>query len=257
MIFLLFLLMLFPRVVLAQDKTSEENYQDLLMNYRVYQGLIDPFNSQKSKYRTYQTVGTQAELLSSSKNLILAEVDSMISYAVFIKSLLAEATKVLNYKENYLYVMLDEELAYLSPLKKNVLNLSSFEETNTAVSDLKTHYQKISNFGYQAKSDIEMAGATKTLENVKIETEKIKNLLSSRSSDDPRSLAAREKLSSLEKEIKTAEGFLNQASGILKNLGKESDHIGSSQQIRSLIDKSIERFTLVVNGEKDILFSLR
>jgi len=250
-------LVLFVGRVMAQEQGSDESYQDLLKNYRTYQALLEVFNTQKSQYLTYQTVESQAELLSSSKNLILTQIDSLTAYATFVKSLLAEATKVLNYKENYLYVMLDEQIAYLESGKNKVLDLSSFTAVNEEASDLQSHYQKISNFGYQSKASIELAGASKILANIKIETDKIKNLLEQRNSDEARVLAAKEKVSGLEKEIREAEDLLNQASNNLKNFTKDQNYVNLSQEIRRLIDQAVEKFSLIVAGEKDIVFSLK
>ncbi len=252
-----FLFFFFTRTALAADKTSDDYYQELLQNYRRYQGLVEPFNIQRSRHLTYQSVSTQADFINAAKNLASAEVESITSYTTFIRTYLAEATRIINYQENYLYVMLDDELVYLSSSKDGLPALSSLSETQSFMSGLQSHYKKIGGLGYQIKSIVEIGSAMKTLENIKIEANKIENLLGETKSEEAKIYAAKEKFSSLKIVLQEAEELINQADKRLKNTPKDSDFKGTSKSVRETLDQAIVKFSLVVSGYRDIVNSLR
>lgn len=255
--FTLLFFLFFAKTASAADKSNDELYQELLQNYRRYQGLVEPFNIQRSRHLTYQSVATQADFLDAAKNLASAEVEAIISYTSFIRTYLAQATQILNYKENYLYVMLDDELVYLSSAKSNVGSLSSLSDTQSFLDELSSHYKKISQIGYQVKSLVEIGSAEKTLENIKIETGKIENLLGEVKEEDARIYAAREKFSSLKKELQTVEELINKAGNKLKNTSKDSNFEGISKGIRESVDQSITAFGSIVSGYQNIVSSLK
>lgn len=247
----------FPQSIFAADNTSDELYQELLQSYRRYQGLVEPFNTQRSRHRTYQSVDTQADFLNAAKSLASAEVEAMISYASFVKKYLAQATQILNYDENYLYVMLDDELVYLSSAKSKVSSLSSLSDTQSFLDELSTHYAKISRIGYQVKSLVEIGSANKTLENIKIETAKIESLLGEITEEDARIYAAKEKFSSLKGELSGAESSIAQAEKSYKNTKEGSNFASMSKKVRGFIDQSINQFSSVISGYKNIISSLK
>lgn len=257
-IFLLLLfLLLFTQSVSANDKSSEELYQELLQNYRRYQGLVEPFNVQRSRHLTFQTVATQADFLNASKTLLSAEIESILSYTSFIRTYLAEATRILNYRENYLYVMLDDELAYLSSAKEKVTSLSSLSETQSFMTQLQSHSKAVNQISYQVKSLVEIGSAEKTLENIEVETEKIENLLGEIKSEEAKIYAAKEKFSSLKKELQSAEDVIKQADNKLKNSPKDANFKEVSRSVREQIDQSLNKFSSIVSGYKNIVYSLR
>jgi len=256
-LFFLFFSRTFNQTVFAADKTSDELYQELLQNYRRYQGLIEPFNTQRSRHRTYQSVATQADFLNAAKALASAEVEAMISYASFVKTYLAQATQILDYNENYSYVMLDDELVYLSSAKTKVSSLSSLSDTQSFFNDLSTHYAKISQFGYQVKSLVEIGSAKKTLENVKVETDKIESLLGEINEEESKIYAAKEKFTSLKAELSGAESSVAQAEKSYKNTKEGSNFASMSKKVRGFIDQSINQFSSVISGYKNIVSSLK
>lgn len=242
---------------LAQDKLSNEYYPELLKNYRIYQSLIEPFNTQKSRFLAYQSVSAQADFLDASKNLVAAEVEAINSYTSFIRTYLAEATRVINYKENYFYVMLDEELHYLSSAKNKIGLVSSLSDTQTFLKELSLHYRKISQISYQIKSMVEIGSANKTLENIKVETGKLESLLNEKKEEQARDFAAKEKFSGLKKELIAAENLLVDADRALKNAPKDGSFAPVSVQVRKLINQSSEKFDFIVSGYKNIVLSLK
>ncbi|PIU36308.1 hypothetical protein COT03_00285, partial [Candidatus Shapirobacteria bacterium CG07_land_8_20_14_0_80_39_18] len=84
--FTLLFFLFFAKTASAADKSNDELYQELLQNYRRYQGLVEPFNIQRSRHLTYQSVATQADFLDAAKNLASAEVEAIISYTSFIRT---------------------------------------------------------------------------------------------------------------------------------------------------------------------------
>lgn len=255
--FLLVLLLFSFKNVSAADKSSDELYKELLQNYRRYQGLVEPFNIQRSRYLAYQTVATQADFLNAAKSLASAEIEAIVTYTSFVRTYLAEATQILNYRENYLYVMLDDELVYLSSAKSKVGSLSSLSDTQSFLTELLLHYRKVSQIGYQVKSLVEIGSASKTLENIKVETDKIESLLGEIKSEDAKIYAAKEKFSSLKKELQKVEELINQAGSTLKNTTKDSNFEGMSRGIRESVDQSITKFSLIISGYKNIASTLR
>lgn len=257
-LFFLLVLLLFPlKNVSAADKSSNEYYQELLQNYRRYQGLIEPFNIQRSRHLTYQSVSTQADFLNAAKNLVSIEVESIASYTTFIRTYLAEATRIINYQENYLYVMLDGEQAFLSSSKDGLASLSSLSETQSFVTELQAHHKKIGGVGYQIKSIVELGSAAKTLENIKIEATKIENLLGETKSEEAKIYAAKEKFSSLKIVTQEAEELINQADKKLRNAPKDTDFKGVSENVREMLNQAMTKFSLIVSGYRDIVNSLK
>ncbi len=240
----------------AQNQSSTESYQQFLNHYRRYQGLIEVFNTQKSRHLTYQSVSTQAELLKATKDLLLSEIEAMTAYTNFSRSLLAEATQILAYQENYLYVKLDDELAFLKQAKEKANGLSSLKEAGELLTEITAHYKKISQMSYQIKSTIEVESAKKIYNNLKVEKEKMAGFMAKEGTSETKVLAAQEKFESLENDLNTAGNLINQAADYQKNYGG-ADPLAVSRQIRTTIDQAIAKINLVVAGYKNIVFSLK
>jgi len=258
LLFLFFFLLAFlnlPSVVFGQN--SNEYYQNFVQNYHHYQELVEPFNAQKSRYQAYQSVVTLADFLESVKSLTAAEIDSLISYTAFIKSLLAEATQILNYRENYLYVKLDDQLAYLNSAKDKVQTLSSLTEAQSFLKELENHYQVISQASYEIKSIIEIGSAEKILANVKVEREKINNLLNEESTVSAQINAARERFVQQDKEIATVEGLISQGKQIQQQFSENQKASSLAAKIRQTVDNAYIKLAKIVAEYKNIIYSLR
>lgn len=255
-VFFALLLFLFPKAIFSQDKSSSDYYTELLQNYRRYQNLVEPFNTQKSRYLAYGTVTTQADFLDASRTLILAEIETINSYVFFIKSLLAEATQILKYDENYLYVQLDDESSFLKISKEKAQNLSSLEDTGKLMTELSAHYQKICQIAFQTKSIIVLGSANKVFDNLEVESGKISSILSELSADTSKIKAAKEKFSELDKEeSKTAE--LLKAAEVLQKNGNKQNFRNVSEEIQSYVDQAIGKVGQIIAGYNNILFSLK
>jgi len=254
---LLFLPLLFlVKPLWAQNQSSIESYQQFLNNYRRYQGLIETFNTQKTRHLTFQSVTTQAEFLRATKNLAIAEIDALTAYTTFVRSLLAEATQILAYQENYLYVKLDDELAFLKQAKERANALTSLKEAGELLNEMASHHQKISLMSYQIKSIIEVESAKKIYSNLKVEKEKIAGFMAEEGTSETKALAAKEKFENLENDLNAAGDLISTAESYQKNYGG-SDPLAVSRQIRTTIDQAVAKINLVVAGYKNIVFSLK
>jgi hypothetical protein len=254
--FAFFLLWAFSAVVFAQNKSSTESYQQFLNHYRRYQGLIEPFNTKKSRHLAFQSVSTQAELLGATKDLTLAEIDALTAYTNFIRSLLAEATQILEYRENVLYVRLDDELTFLRQAKERAQTLSSLNEAEELLTDIANHHKKISKMSYQIKSIIEVESAKKIYGNLKVEKEKIASFMAEERTDKSKILAAKEKFNELDTDLTAAGTLINTAAGLQKNYDSQ-DSVKVSRQIRETLDQAVVKINKVVAGYKNIVFSLK
>lgn len=256
-LWLLFVPLLFlAKPLWAQSQSSIESYQQFLNDYRRYQGLIELFNTQKSRHLTYQSVSTQAEFLKATKELIVAEIDALTAYTTFARSLLAEATQILEYRENYLYVKLDDELTFLKQARERVGTLSSLNEAGELLTDIASHHKKISQMSYQIKSIIEVESAKKIHNNLKVEKEKIAGFMAKERTSEAKALAAKEKFNSLDSDLNAAGDLINTAGSYQKNYDGK-DPAAVSRQIRTTIDQAIVKINLVVAGYKNIIFSLK
>lgn len=256
-LWLLFLPLLFWAGPLwAQNQSSIESYQQFLNYYRRYQGLIEVFNTQKTRHLTYQSVSTQAEFLKATKELITAEIDALTAYTTFSRSLLAEATQILAYQENYLYVKLDDELVFLKQAKEKTNALSSLKEAGELLTEIAAHHKKISLMSYQIKSLIEVESAKKVYNNLKIEKEKMAGFMAKEGTSETKVLAAKERFASLEEDLNAAGDLINTAEGYQKNYDG-GDPLAISRQIRTTIDQAIAKINLVVAGYKNIVYSLK
>lgn len=240
----------------GQNRTSQENYQKLLQDYREYQGLIEPFNTKKSRHLTYGTVETQSEFLEESKNLISAEIKAITSYTAFVKSYLAEATQILNYRENYLYVKLDDELAFLETAKGRVESLSSLSGAGELMTDLATHYKKIVKIGYQVKAMLGVESVKKVFENVKVDKDKLNNFFSENKASSNELSAAKEKFSDLDKEINTIASLISQTEESQKKF-ESGDPPGLAKEIWGVLTQILVKINRVIDGYKNIVSSLK
>lgn len=250
-------LFILPKNVYAADKTAGQYYQDFLQNYRRYQVMIDPLKTQKSRYLTYKTVETQIEYLNSAKNFTQGEINAINSYTLFVKTILAEATKVLNYEEAYPYLMLDDEVSFLNVSEGKLKGLNSLSELEILLTDLSSHYKKIGLLGFQVKSIIEVFSAKRNLENIKIEADKIEVLLSESKLDPGRIAVAKDNFLSLKKDLSKAEDLIKQAGNKLKNNTKSSDYDSLSKEIRKEINDSVILLNKVVLGYKNIISGIK
>lgn len=249
--FFVFVLLVLPQTCLAREKSSQDYYGELLQNYRLYQSLIEPFNTQKSRYQTYGTVETQADFLNSAKELVRAEIASIRSYVYFVRTWLAEATKILNYQESYLYLKLDDELAFLNLAEVRAKNLSSLTETNDLLKDLKTHYENIGLMGYQAKSVITGASVKRIWDNLKVEKGKITGYLDSRSGSETRISVAKEKMQNLAKKSEETESGLKRIENLNQSLSK-----GAAEEIQKVASEIVLNLVQMVSGYKNVVKSL-
>jgi outer membrane lipoprotein-sorting protein len=242
--------------VCAQNQSSIEAYQQFLNHYRRYQGLIEPFKTKKSRHLAFQSVSTQAELLGATKNLVLAEIEALTAYTSFIRSLLAEATQILEYRENVLYVKLDDELTFLKQAKEKAQTLSSLNEAEELLTDIANHHKKISQMSYQIKSIIEVESAKKIYGNLKVEKEKIAGFMAEERTDQAKILAAKEKFNELDSDLEAAGSLINTASLAQKNY-EGNDPVKVSRQIRETLNQTLVKLNKVIVGYKNIVFSLK
>jgi len=253
---LLLFLFVLPKNVYAADKTSGQYYQDFLQNYHRYQVMIDPLQTQKSRHQTYKTVQTQIEYLNSAKNFTQGEINAITAYSLFVKTILAEATKVLNYEEAYPYLMLDDELSFLSVAGEKLNNINSLADLQNLLTETAFHYKKISDLGLQVKSIIEVSSAKKNLENIKTEIDKLE-LLSQSELDPAKAAVAKENLISLRGEFSKAEDLIMQVESKIKNNTKSTEYRRLSGEIRKAVDDAVVLLTKVVLGCKNIISSLK
>jgi len=254
--FSLALFLLYTKSTLAQSKTSTENYQELLQNYRSYQDAITPFNTKKSRYLTYGTVDTQAELLDASKNLLNVETRVITSYTSFIKSLLAEATQILQYRDTVLYIKLDDELSSLNIAGGKVGTLSSLSEAETLSADFSDQYKKISRIGYQIKSIVEIESVKKIFANLQVEKNKLENFLNEQTGSTSQILAAKEKFSTLNQDFGRISDLISQAETSQKKL-ENGDPIGLTQEIWKNLNEAKAVIGQIITGYQNIIFSLK
>ena len=258
--FFVFLFLLFsfflPSFSRAQNKGSLENYQELLRNYRSYQDAISPFNVKKSRHLTYGTVDTQAELLDASKNLLNTEVRAITSYTAFIKSLLAEATQILLYRENFLYIKLDDELAFLNISSEKIGTLSSLIDTKVLTADLSDHYKRISRISYQIKAIIEIESVKKVFTNLQVEKDKLSNFLDEQKESTSQILASKEKFSVLNKDLEKISSLIGKAESSQKNL-ESGDPVNLTNEIWKNLSEAVLTIKTIIAGYQNIVFTLK
>lgn len=222
-----FLILALP--VYGLEKNSPECYQEYLNYHRNYQALVEPFNLAKSKFNSYQSVVSRAEYLEISQKLLSAEVGAILSYMVYLKTKLVEVTKVLQYDENFIYLKLDDEITSLNESKNEILELSSIEEVKLFAEELAKHYQIISIYAYQIKSMTEVVSLERNYTNLRIEREKLLEILLSQTDDLPTIKAAKEKTQILEKQLSEAGETIEKIKISVKEIkGEESKHLSES-----------------------------
>lgn len=254
LIFFLIIFLFSANCSWAQEKNSEEYFRDLAIEYRLYQGLIEPYNIAKSRHETYQSVSSRAEYIEEAKKLLTAETKAIASFANFIRKRLVEATSILIYKENLYFVKIDDELAFLSLFEKNIAGISSIAELQERWAELRDHYQKISSFSYLIKSHIETGSLRKVFDNLKITREKISEFLSADPFDDSNTKAAKDKFKVSEKEFNETVSLLTELEQF-----QTSSSVGSSESsahVRSKIETALGKIREQITNYRDIIFAL-
>jgi hypothetical protein len=247
--FLLAFFLLLPLPLFAQ--LSADYHSQFLQNYRQYQALVSPFQTKKSRYLAYKSVDTQEEFVAAARDLVRAEVEAITAYTNFVRTFLAEATQILAYQENYLYIKLDDELAFLTQSKSRANSISSLTEAQELLADLASHYQTIDQMSDQVKSIVAMESVKKTLENLKVERNKIDSYLQNQA-PSARVSAAQEKLRFLDVEINATQELIGDMEKLNEKVGKSS-----SGKIMELADESLPRLNALQTGYANIVFSLK
>lgn len=254
--FLVFASLLITPKTLASEKSSNELFQDFQNNYRRYQETIEPYNTSKSREQTYQSLDSQLELLESSKKLLSAEIEAIISYARYIRSYLTEATKILQYQENFIFVMLDDEIAFFDSAREKVRTLSTLSEVQPLADSFAKHYQKISQYSYQIKAITETKSANKITENLIVENGKIENIFSQLGTESAKTKLAKEKLFEINNIIDQTKEILSQAETKQKIISQDNfPDVG--KQIRNLIVQAIEKQDVILSGFRNIIVNLQ
>lgn len=241
------------------EQNHAELYQKFSQSYQKYQTLIDPFVTQKNQYLAYRSLQAQVDFLNSAKSLISAEVESIVLYVQFLKSILAEATAVLNYRENYLYVNLDKELDYFLLQQTKVASLSSLGETKDFLKDLQSHYQNVSLFAYQVKAIVEIYSVDKTLGNLKTVSDKIENYFGSQQNwegnlhiDSAKEVFLKEKA-----ELDKINIHLNTAREYESKLSTRERNKDIAKDLRREIDSCVDILERVNSSYLDVVNSLK
>lgn len=240
-----FIFLLSPAHIFSAEKSADDYYSELIDNFRSYQQTLGPFNTAKSQHAAYKTLDTEVALLGKSKKMLLSETVAMESYAHFVRARLAEATKILSYQENYLYIKLDDEIAFFTSVREKISSASLLSEMSLIADELEKHYELTQNYGYQVKSLIEVLSAKKVWENIKIEKEKLSNFLVA-FPDDLKVKAAYEKVEQTKKDFEEISGLLSRADSSLKSFSQGNGK-GVSAEIHRLLAQSIEGFSRMVS----------
>lgn len=248
---LLFLSSSGTKRVYAQQ-SSNRSYQSFVESYRRYQQYIEPFKTAKSQYLSFQSLESQVKLLDAARKMISSEVEAMLNFASFIRIRLVEATSVLNYNENFLFVKLDDEISFLSDAKEKIDGTTSLDELKNLTAELQSHYQTISQFSYEIKLVIETGSAQKIFDNLKVEKEKFQEYLQNEGLNEFNMKAAQNMLISFQKETAEANESLTKAKALLKKSGAESDKEGWQ-----LITIVFNKLSLILDGYKGIVTSLK
>lgn len=180
----------------------------------------------------------------------------MYSYASFVKRYLAEATKVLNYDENYIYVKLDDEITYLNLAREKANSVSTLNEAESLLKELESHYKGISLMGYQTKAITKIGSAKKIFDNLKVERGKIDNFLSSSEAAQNKVSASREKLTSIDKEVETVSGYIKTIETSYQGFASNNS-AAKSNEIWETITKSLVSMKSLIKGYRDIVFNFR
>ncbi len=253
LVFLLFFLF-FNKVCSAQETTTEEQYQVFLKKYRLYQASSDSYNNAKSKYLSYQSVTSRADYLESSRKYLILEIEAAEAYTGFIRSRLIEATKILNYQENLYFIRLDDEITYLSVLKKNVNGAASVSEFLVLWQDFEKHFQSISTYGYAIKSYIEIGSLDKINENLKITKDKINQYLLESPADNSYVKAAKDNFSISEKDYSKITSSLVNLKNTQKNFSQGSGAKETAVSIRKEVNQTLAKIqSLITNYQKLLL----
>jgi len=255
-IFIILCLFFTVNKISAQENSIQTSYRIFEKDYRYYQSLIETFNTAKSKNLQYNSVTSQAEYLQASKNLLMSEINSLISFTVFLKLKLSDSTKILKYNESTLYLKLDDENAFLNNFKENIIKISTLEENKISWKTFKTHYLTVKNIAFRSKSLIEIIQGNKILDDISDIQDKMSVYLDDKKQDDLGTKAANDKLTGLAAKLILSANNIKSAENLQGGFRLE-DADKNSSAIRNVLNQFCLNNQQIISGYENIINTLQ
>lgn len=119
---LLFLGILF---LLPLKSYAQKQFDDYQYQYEKYLQFEKTYNEARNKYLTYQTFNSEADFLTSGKNLLLSRVLVTRTYLEFLQLEIRKAANILSDSRTNLILTLDSQINWL---KSNEADIQSLEK---------------------------------------------------------------------------------------------------------------------------------
>ena len=114
---LLFILLSFsaggPSLINAQEFDTNKAISDYLYNYNLYRNDYLTFTSAKNEFLNYNTLTSENKALEATRKLLNQRAVTVKTYLTALRMRLKEATLILNYDQNFLYIKIDDEVTWI------------------------------------------------------------------------------------------------------------------------------------------------
>ncbi|MGB9911086.1 MAG: hypothetical protein ACPLKP_00535 [Microgenomates group bacterium] len=166
----------------AQEKNFNQSYQDYLNSLNQYNQAHQNYLLAKKSYLNYKTLTSKTDAFNKTLEMLVLRNEVISNYLSTIRLKLKEISGIINYKQNILYLNLENEINWYNTHKELLASTGSLEDLIAFSKQAETRYQeKTEILIYETLGNILISKEEKlketinqTLRNLKAEIERIK-----------------------------------------------------------------------------------
>lgn len=141
--------------VKAQTFDFNKALSDYLYNYNIYRNDYLKFTSARSEFLNYKTLTSENKAFEATKIMLSDRSMTMKTYLTTLRMKLYEETAILNYNQNFYYIKLDDEVAFLDKNKNEYASAGSIDDLLTTSKILEDRFPAEEKLTYQTLGQID------------------------------------------------------------------------------------------------------
>lgn len=123
-----FCILLSATPIIAQDFNFGKALEDYLYNYNIYRNDYLKFTSARSEFLNYKTLTSENKAFEATKSMLQNRSLTMKTYLTALRMKLYEETAIINYNQNFYYIKLDDEVAFLDKNKEEYASAGNIND---------------------------------------------------------------------------------------------------------------------------------
>lgn len=247
-------ILLLATPAIAQNFDFNKALSDYLYNYNIYRNDYLKFTSARSEYLNYKTLTSENKAFDATKSMLENRSVTMRTYLTALRMKLYEETAILNYNQNFYYIKLDDEVAFLDKNKNDYASAGNIDDLLTTSKILEERFPAQAKLTFQTLGQIDSGIET----GVKNRTNEIISLLETKigqikATGEDTTVEERWILQAKEK-IKRAEEKDREAYTLLTKIeDKDDDKLDQWNTIQKIYEEEHLYYKEAVNYLKEII----